>query len=890
MDQSFIDKIQNIPQPKLEEMGFMADLKKPLEVVFKKDSSKAGFLANGVRLEVLYPKAEQEVETAFTSLKRVFAAKEIPLSDFGAYPVRIKKDAWLAHEEYAVTVTEQVAEITAGDADGLRRAIYFLEDRLCEKEGFDAACGSWKRKPFVKNRISRCFFGPTYRPPFYVDELLNDIDYYPEEYLNKLAHEGINGVWLSMYFRDFPSTIFPTHGKNWEKRLAKLKLTVQRCKRYGIRIFVYVSEPKSFGTNHWNVPIEEAEGHPEVIGSADKRLAHGNVARFCTSNPTAQQYLRDSITALFTAVPDLGGMINIIFGEDNGGCATMKMYDWTCDCPVCSQRSVGDIYREIANTMAGAMHAINPEAEMIEWFYAPGSRDGSKLAANIVEATKDWPKDCSLMLNFESGGISEQLGKGRNVFDYSLAYLGPSQLFREVASHAARPAAKLQVGCSHEDASVPFIPVPSNLYEKYKAMNELNVSSVMQCWYFGNYPGLMNKAAGELSFRPFPQSEDAFLQELAAPLWREHAPVAVEAWKHFAAGYRSFPANIGFAWYGPMHHSIAWPLYLFPVDGGISPSWLLKNFPEVSGDRVGETLIYQHTLAEGITLCNQMREEWQKGVEKLASLETAVSHISDRVADIILAKAILLQIKATCDFLQFYSLREDMLYNKHDNLATMKKIVLDEIANSREMITLCKRDSRLGYHSEAEGYLFFPEKLEARIQELEELLAHDFPRFCLDDEWILEYTGEKLTGKAALCPYQAIGPEQTIDDTDVTWESWHDDTSLFLRIHNITDSTKIEIEPCRMWPPVRVTIAADGRSLQHHAFIHRQPPEIPITKEGDASTVQFPLSLFDGYHRDGFPMRINLSFGSHSWAPGEPWPSRLLHENFNPARAGWLIL
>ena len=123
-----------------------------------------------------------------------------------------------------------------------------------------------------------------------------------------------------------------------------------------------------------------------------------------------------------------------------------------------------------------------------------------------------------------------QLGKGRHVFDYSLAYIGPSELFRHIAARNKKVGAKLQVGCSHENASVPFIPVPGNLYEKYKTMHELGVYAAMQCWYFGNYPGLMNRAAGMLAREDFANSdEDDFLVRLARPEWGEKAPAVAAA-------------------------------------------------------------------------------------------------------------------------------------------------------------------------------------------------------------------------------------------------------------------------------------------------------------------------------------------------------------------------
>ena len=46
--------------------------------------------------------------------------------------------------------------------------------------------------------------------------------------------------------------------------------------------------------------------------------------------------------------------------------------------------------------------------------------------------------------------------------------------------------------------------------------------------------------------------------------------------------------------------------------------------------------------------------------------------------------------------------------------------------NSRKAIDICEADCRLGYHSEAEGFKFFPKKLRARIEYLENLLKTDF--------------------------------------------------------------------------------------------------------------------------------------------------------------------
>ena len=890
MNKEDIKAFSQIPQPPHESMAFIDDLKKPLSYHFAKGTGcPAGkaqdCMKDGVELQIGFPDSNGSLDTAFLSLRRVLNAKGVA-EKAGTYPIHFLFDASLGQEEYSVAVRADSCTVKAADVDGMRRGIYFLEDRICEAEGPSATAGEWKRRPFVKHRISRCFFGPTYRPPFFIDELTNDINYYPDEYLNKLAHEGINGLWLTMYFRDLPSSIFPGRGKESEKRLEKLRLTVERCARFGIRIYVFFSEPKLFGNTHYSIPAKDAENHPELIGDH-----HDGFGFFCTSTETGRKYIEESLTQLFTAVPDLGGVINIMFGEDNGACVSHMLYDEVhCRCPRCSERDPADIYRELAEVMTDAIHKVSPKAEFIGWFYAPGQRDGSGFMKRLEEAASKWPEESGIMFNFESGGVVEQLGKGRHVFDYSLAYIGPSELFRHIAARNKKVGAKLQVGCSHENASVPFIPVPGNLYEKYKTMHELGVYAAMQCWYFGNYPGLMNKAAGELSFEPFPQSEDEFLTMLARPEWRRHTPKVVEAWKYFSEGYQKFPGNIAFEWFGPLHHSIAWPLHLFPVDEPVSPSWILKNFPEVSGDRIGECLIYQHTLAEGLTLCREMYELWQKGTDILESLRGDYSDDPARIADINLARAISLQMRSTLNLLTFYSLREEMFFERKDNLEALRGIVQDEIRNSRSMKQLCEQDSRLGYHSEAEGYLFFPEKLEARAALLEQLLDVDFPKFRMDAPFIAEYTGENPVGAKSVCRRGTpSGNMEKAGGTGISWTSYYDEQMLSIVVEGSEGKAfTVEIEPCRLWPPVRIDFDQSGKPVLY-SFIFREIPSVEYVRENGRLTIRIPMEVFDGFRRKNFPMRFNLWSGTDGWVRREPWTSRLLHRDYNPKCAGWLI-
>lgn len=842
MKQSLIDAYSKIPQPDESYLRFIDDLKaeNPApshEIPF------AGCI-------------EDAPETAIASLKK---SKQ-------TLPVTFVKDQSYVHEEYQLENTEKGATITAGDTDGFRYGIYFLEDHV-------GKYGCWRRKPFVKHRISRCFFGPTYRPPFMIDELSNDIDYYPEGYLDKLAHENINGLWLTMYFRDLPSTIFPNRGNGAEKRFEKLRKTVEKCGRYGIRPYIYFCEPKGFTENPTSFAenLKDAEQYPDI----PINLGTGNYYRFCLSSETGLKYLHESVKTLFNAVPGIGGIINIVYGEDNGNCVIPGIACSTeKPCPVCSKRDSADVYHDYIDAMASAM----PEnAELIAWFYAPAQRDDLPESKNLLHTVTKFPENATCMFNIESGARINQLGKERSVFDYSLACIQPSKLFRMMTQVVNKSGAKIQVGCSHEDASVPFVPVPSNLYEKYKFMYAAGVSSVLQCWYFGNYPGLMNKSAGYLSFAPFPSTEEEFLKELLYPLYGEHAEIAGEAFKLFARGYRQFPGNIAFEWYGPMHHCIAWPWHLFPVDQPTSPSWLLKHFPEVSGDRIGECLGFNHTLKEARILMENMRADWEKGFELLAPIRECAPDDAD------VAETVLIQIKSTCNLLEFYDLREEMLYTGKDNLARMKELVIDEIALTERMTVLCERDSRLGYHSEAEGYLFFPARLKERAKLLKVLLEEDFPafdpaknRYDFQSGLVAKHTGNELTD-GTIWNYSVEN-----DILKFTLEKYEGKTIY------------LEIEPCRMWLPMEIFFMPDGQV--HFPSLPFPMPPGDVLKSS-AGSVEIPLSFFDGFRREGYPMRVSFRVvDGHgktiaAWKPGvEDWPRRLLQNAWNPERAGVLPL
>ena len=715
--------IRNTPPPFPHgEPRFVEALREKLEfrpywdLTLEPSADEADF-RKGLDFRPEFPDPENLLETATHEMRRFLAEAEILVP--GAAPIVTGKADDLKGESFRILVKKDRIAIEGGSTEGIRRGVYHLEDLLAGSRAPFLKCGEIRRDPWLKNRISRCFFGPIKRPPFNHDELMDDIDYYPDEYLNRLAREGVNGLWLTIVFREICSTSLYPRDPNAEKRLEKLRRSVEKCRRYGIKIWVFCIEPF-----HWGVTNPCPEDHPELKGP----LAYTKMPTFCPNSPTARQYLYECTNSLFSAVPHLGGLITISHGERPTSClSTLSVYgNRKNPCEGKCDLSIGEILSRVLLPMADGMHAANPEAELISWLYMP-YRD--QLSSWIYQMPEKLTKDVILAFNFESGCNKEQLGKVRNGGDYWLSCVGPSDRFGRMASAArgrCEMAAKLQVCCSHELATVPFLPVPGLIYRKYREMKALGVQHVIQCWYFGNYPGLMNKAAGRLAFEDFSRGEEAFLEELAFGEWAAHAKDMAQIWRDFADAYANYPLDIQFQYYGPMHDGTVWPLHLKQVMRQLPRTW--KPDAEPAGDAIGECM-FNHELSETMVLARKIADAWHRGFEKFRAFAAEYGSRKERRLDATLYEALDIHFRSAANVLTFYSLRNRLLDNPRNAMEVLDKmeaIVRVEIAASLRLAELCEMDSRLGYHSEAEVYKYFPEKLRWRAEVLKETLALDF--------------------------------------------------------------------------------------------------------------------------------------------------------------------
>ncbi|MBE5782656.1 MAG: hypothetical protein E7329_04980 [Clostridiales bacterium] len=887
------------------EKAFLQELTKPVHLHMPsffglRPVRKGEARAQGLYLQGAFPEDQGLLDTVYQDFARFLQVHKMQGS---SYPVRFIKEDVGCFESYEIRISEKEAVIAAGDTEGARRALIYLEDEMLRREGPFLPLGIIRRSPVLSSRITRCFFSPINRPPKFGDELSDDIDYYPEEYLNRLMHDGANGVWIYTRFSDLVEvSAIPEYGKGAPSRIEKLNRVIQKCARYGIRVYVFAIEPVALPPEQ-SIHIPQADGGPAVNGN---RL-------FCVNSKEGREMIREAGRKLFERCPDLGGLISITYGERPTSCSSAYSaipaigYERKSTCPRCRELTPGQMVANAAKALAEGVHEASPNAKVISWTY--GHRFWP--LEEIPDYVHRSPKDAILMQNFEEMGYQEQLGHARQGVDYWLSYIGPSPLFETTAREAMAAGKemfmKIQACCSHEVASVPYVPSPGILFEKYKAAHDLHITGVMQCWYFGNYPSLMSKAAGEMAFLHDYTDKGNFLCHLAGIYFgQSRAREAVRAWQLFEKAYAQYPLNIMFSYYGPMHDGPVWELQLLPKNYPLSRSW--QTLDPTIGDRIGECLLNGHTLSEALTLTGHMAREWKEGTKLL---EQACREGEQTDEQLSVARALSILFESGHAILRFYFLREQLGNQEGDALSLldeMRAIVLAEKERSLSLKALCQSDSRLGYHSEGEGFKFFPEKLDHRVAQLERLLQEEFPlvegRIQAGKAPLAYYAGEEAEGAVyALSPYPIHrAPWEPVGNAAV-FRAVYDEKNLTLEILSDTEAfVDVGFEFSLLWPAPQVRLHRDGRvEILPETYLYFSvfgetleqvkalwQPE--VIADGHSFHLLIPLSRKQTAWMKNRPLKMRLVTESGaSWAQDEDPVHTLGKSCASPGEFGWLL-
>ncbi len=520
-------------------------------------------------------------------------------------------------------------------------------------------------------------FHPRYIYSFfalYGDPLLEpEIDPFPEGYLQKLAASGVDGVWMQCVLNTMaPSKQFPEFGKGWEKRLATLNTLVQRAARHGIKIYLYLNEPRS-------MPVEFFAHREDLKGALQ-----GGSHAMCTSQKQVREWISDSLDHVFRNVPGLGGVFSITMSENLTNCfskGTAKT------CPRCGQRTDAAVVGEVLDAIREGVRRTSKDAEVIVWDWGwPDAMSRTlipKLAPDMrFMSVSEWSKP------IERGGVKTQVG------EYSISVVGPGPRATEhwALAQAAglKTMAKVQFNNTWEISAVPFVPA-LNLVERHaRNLKQAGISGIQLSWTLGGYPS----PNLDLARRIFDGEENALAKTAEARYGKRAAPLVLEAWKGFSDAFERYPYSVAI-YTIPTQHGPANLLRLTP--SGIRATMILlpqDDYKAWSGRYPPSTV--QREFAG-------MADAWGKALDVF---RRAVPESSE---DFAIAETCYIHFRSVANQIEFYMLRDSK--GSHDR---MRQIASEEEALARRMYKLARRHSVLAYEA-SNHYYYRPLDLAEKV-------------------------------------------------------------------------------------------------------------------------------------------------------------------------------
>ena len=535
-------------------------------------------------------------------------------------------------------------------------------------------------------------FSADYGDPFAED----GVPSCPEGLFADLAARGINAAWFHVVLSSLTTDAkYPEFGVGSASRLANLREIVARAGRHGVKVMLYINEPRAQPSVFF-----EAPGRSGMRGSAVRGWKSGHCR--CIRDPDTLRWLRDSLAQLFRSVPGLGGVFTITMSENPTHCGSQFREPDEIDCPRCRGASVSDMVVAVNRAIYEGVKAGSPDAEVC--FYDTAW----ELLKNPVDTVVPFlPKGGRLvswsekLLRFRQGGLDLKVN------EYSISHPGPgpSGMRHWAAAKKAglRADAKLQVNTSWEICAVPYLPAMDLVAEHAYNLSTGVVDGVMLSWSLGGYPG--PNLALFSRFSRGANDRDAILDDLAADLYGEDAKDAVRtAWSAYSDAYRNYPMQWQTVYYSPVQMGPAnllwmkntgWPATMVNNAYDAYEQWTdgYSRNRAVWVEQMGRT-------ADGFDAADRL---WAAAVAKMRGARRAAGARDGGVF-----RAATLHFRASHDQAQF------ILARNCGDVAGMRRWAERELATAKEFLRIVRADSRLGYES-SNRYMYVPNDIIEKI-------------------------------------------------------------------------------------------------------------------------------------------------------------------------------
>ncbi len=556
------------------------------------------------------------------------------------------------------------------------------------------------------------------------DETITAIDAYSDEQLSKIAENGFNAIWIYGILHNIVhSPVFPELGVHSSIHLKNIQKLIDRAAAYQIKVFILLQPPRAL-----DVENKFWKSHPYVGGQETDFVTDDGypvkMRSLCTSKQEVKEHIFGSARLLAERLPDLGGIILITASEYPSHCygkagtlpdETGRLVTRSIDCPLCMKRTPAEVISEIIKLIRDGIKSAAPAQEIIAWSWS-WSAHYSFPYKEIIDLI---PGDVTVMADMERGGEKIILGKKRVIDEYSLSYPGPSEQFTQIMEYIRQKGikgmAKLQIGTTHELATVPNLPLIGNLYKKARFLRKTGIKSFLGCWNFGNM-----LSANTAAFNYFLTVQKLDEQDSALATFAEiyfpgcNAKEIVSAWNLFAEAMDNYPFATSFLYSGPLNYALSYPLIPGPVSSKTTGrSWLMDE----RGDNL-ESSLSEFSLEEIVASLELLTAIWYKG---LSFYRKGLEYVTSpcKAEELNTAEVCYRIFKSGLNIYKVYKLKKDW-----DNslLPDYKDILKYEISNLKEVLPFVKSDKRFGFHSEAHDYMFDATSIEKKIIALTEQL------------------------------------------------------------------------------------------------------------------------------------------------------------------------
>lgn len=487
---------------------------------------------------------------------------------------------------------------------------------------------------------------------------------FSEELLTGLFRCKVNGIFLHAVFYQLCKFPFdPKIGADYLSRLNKLREITERCDKYGIKIYLYINEPRC-------MPKEFFDGREDLSGQI-----HGDFGALCTSVPAVRDYLKNAAKEIAESLPLLGGMISITMSENLTNCYSKGQ----CACGRCKERKMTDVVAEVNNLINAGLKEAKTGAKLIAWTWAwfpvLGWND-----ERIKECISKHDKDIAVMCTSEDHLVTED---GDAVGDYSVAHIGPSDKTRGCAKlikgENRKLFLKIQTNDSWECPSVPYLPVYPLQTENVKRSVEIGADGLVMSWTMGGYPSKALETCGNICVY------GASYDEVVKKRFEKASRGDANAYKKLSDAFSSMP-------YSGMY------LYVGPMARGPALKFVKEKRSEQSS-MIG----YVYDDADYWFTGTDKTRYMKKFRKMIDAFENAVSDIPDE-EDKRMATA------AACVFNSAYNYTE---FAETKNSEILKR----EYKNVTTLFPLMLKDGRIGYET-SKRYLYSARSVAEKLIQL----------------------------------------------------------------------------------------------------------------------------------------------------------------------------